>query len=105
MRNLFLLLVGGAVVLEAIADVLFKRWSLENRPFLLLLGLAIYFIGTVAWAYSLKHEQLSKAIIVFTVLNVILVLIAGIVLFDEQLSFANKVGVLLGIVSVVLVQL
>jgi len=105
MNYLFLSLVGGAVVLEVIADVLFKRWSLEGRSILLALGLALYFAGTVVWAYSLKYEYLSKAITVFTVLNLVLVILAGVLLFDEQLSTINKVGVALGVLSVVLVQL
>ncbi len=105
MNSWFLMLVGGAVALEVIADVLFKKWSLDSRQLFLAVGLALYFAGTVIWAYSLKYEYLSKAITVFTVLNLILVVFAGVFLFDEHLSLLNKLGVFFGIASVILVQL
>lgn len=105
MNNFFLVLVGGAVLLEVIADILFKKWSIDGRSTLLALGLALYFIGTIIWAYSLKYEDLAKAITVFTVLNLICVVVVGVVLFDEHLSLPNKLGVLFGIASLVLMQL
>ncbi|HLD05079.1 MAG TPA: SMR family transporter [Candidatus Nanoarchaeia archaeon] len=98
---LFLIL---AVLLEVIADVLFKKWSLENKNLLLVLGLFLYFIGTVFWAFSLKYEYLSKAISVFTVLNLVIITLVGVVLFKEHLSLVNKIGVLLGILSVGLIE-
>ena len=105
MNILFLWLVGGAVALEVVADILFKKWSLAGKSLFLALGLALYFAGTIVWAYSLKYEYLSKAITVFTVLNLILVVLAGVLLFNEQLSLLNKIGILLGIASVILMQL
>jgi len=105
MKYLFLALVSAAVALEVIADILFKKWSLGGKSLLLAFGLAIYFIGTGIWAYSLKYEHLSKAITVFTVLNLIFVVLAGVFLFNEQLSLLNKIGILLGVASVILIQI
>ena len=105
MQSLFLVLVGAAVALETVADILFKKWSLGGKSLLLAIGLALYFAGTVVWAYSLKYEYLSKAITAFTVLNLILVVLAGVYLFNEQLSLLNKLGILFGIASVILIQL
>ena len=81
MNTLFLWLVGGAVTLEVVADVLFKKWAIKGESLLLALGLVLYFAGTVVWAYSLKYEYLSKAITIFTVLNLILVVAAGTLFF------------------------
>jgi multidrug transporter EmrE-like cation transporter len=93
-----------AIFFEAVADVLFKEWSIDNKAFYLVAGLAIYFISTVGWAYSLRHNLLSKAITIFTVLNLLLVLLAGYFIFNERLSTPNKVGVVLGVISVILLQ-
>jgi small multidrug resistance pump len=93
-----------AIFFEAVADVLFKEWSIDNKTFYLVAGLAIYFISTVGWAYSLRHNLLSKAITIFTVLNLLLVLLAGYFIFNERLSTLNKVGVVLGVISVILLQ-
>ncbi len=99
----FFALILLAVAFEVAGDVLLKKWAAENHA--LLLALAVYFVGTVFWAFSLKHEYLSKAVAVFTVLNLAAVALAGVVLFHEELSLAQKAGVALGILSVALLEL
>ena len=94
-----------AVALEVIGDVYFKKWSMEGRNILLYLGLAIYFLGSVFWAISLKYELLSKAISIFTVLNLIIVVLIGTIMFNESLSTINKLGIALGVLSVILIEI
>jgi len=67
--------------------------------------LAVYFIGTIFWAFSLRYDYLSKAISVFTILNLIVVVLVGVLYFNEQLSFVNKIGIVLGIASILLIEL
>ncbi len=104
MRKWFFLLIVLAVFFEVIADMLFKYWSINAKGAFLFAGLALYTIGTFIRAYSLKFEFLSKAITIFTLLNLIAIVFAGIFLFKEQLTLLNKVGILLGIASVILIQ-
>jgi len=100
-----IILIIVAVVFETIADILFKYWTLNLRNIFLWGGFILYFIATIIWAYSLKFEYLSKAITVFTVFNLIAVVLAGLYIFNEHLSLVNKIGILFGIVSVILVQI
>lgn len=104
-KILFFAAIIMAVVLEVIGDVIFKKWALGGRNTTLLIGLSIYFIGSVFWALSLKYEYLSKAISAFTILNFILVVLVGVIYFKEDLSVVNKIGVITGIVSLVLIQI
>ena len=101
----FLVLLVLAVLFETLADSLFKSWSLNDRSLLLWIGMGIYIIGTFIWAYSLKFGFLSKAISIFTVLNLVGVLLVGILYFNEKLNTANKIGIILGVLSVVLLQM
>lgn len=94
-----------AVALEVMGDVFFKKWALEHRPLLLGLGLFIYFLGTIFWAISLKYEDLSKSISIFTVINLISVILIGVFYFHEDLSLVNKIGIGLGIISVILLEI
>ena len=71
----------------------------------MIIGLAFYFTGTVFWAVSLKYEFLSKAISVFTVLNLIAVVLVGVLMFKEDLSLLNKIGICLGVLSVILIEI
>lgn len=105
LKVIFFILISAAVILEVIADIFLKKWALENRNLLLITGLIIYFIGTVFWAISLKYDFLSKAISIFTVLNLIIIVLVGIIIFKEDLSLINKIGIALGVISVILIEI
>ena len=76
-----------------------------NKNILFVLGLLIYFIGTIFWAFSLKYELLSKAVTIFSILNLIIVVSVGVLMFKEDLSTLNKIGIGLGILSVVMIEI
>ncbi|HRZ85522.1 MAG TPA: SMR family transporter [Candidatus Paceibacterota bacterium] len=103
-KIIFFLLIGIAVLLEVIGDIFFKKWSINNRIILLIAGLLIYFVGTAFWAISLKYEYLSKAISIFTILNLIIVVLVGVIYFKEDLSLINRIGIGLGVLSVFLIE-
>src|SRR3989344_8741297 len=104
-KFLFFGLILLAILFEVFGDILFKKFALENKNSFLVVGLVIYFIATFFWAISLKYEPLSKAISIFTVLNLIIIVLVGVLIFKENLSLINKIGIILGVISVVLVEL
>lgn len=58
----------------------------------------------VAWAWLLGRQgaSLSKMVSVYGVLTYIFSVVAGVWFFNEHLSMANRVGIGLGLVAVVL---
>ena len=105
LKIIFFFLIILAVALEVIGDVFFKKWAINSKNIFLVAGLLVYFIGTIFWAISLKYEFLSKAISVFTILNLIAIVSVGILYFSEDLSWINKVGIGLGILSIILIEI
>lgn len=105
MNRWFIILIIFAVMFEVIADIIFKYWSINAKGLFLFIGVILYSIGTVIWAYSLKYEYLSKAITIFTIINLIAVVLVGLLIFKEDISMINKIGLILGIVSVILIQI
>lgn len=105
LKLFFFGIIGLAVALEIIGDVYFKKYSIDNKYSFLIIGLMIYFIGSVFWAVSLKYEMMSKAIVVFAVLNILVVALIGMVFFKEELTLMNKIGIFVGLISVVLIEL
>ncbi|EKE11485.1 MAG: hypothetical protein ACD_15C00074G0002 [uncultured bacterium] len=101
----FFVLVILAAILEASGDIILKKWATDQKQFLFVLGIIVYFVATVIWAFSLKYEFLSKAISIITILNLIIVVLVGVLYFKEDLSNINKVGILLGILSVILIEI
>lgn len=104
LKTIFFILVVIAAVLEASGDVILKKWALDGKNFFFIFGLAVYFMATVIWAFSLKYEFLAKAISIITILNLIIVVLVGVLYFKEDLSVINKIGIVAGIISVILIQ-
>lgn len=105
MQPFGLLLITCAVLLEAAADIFFKKWASAHGPSLFAVGLVLYTLGTLLWAYSLRFDTLSRSIVVFAVLNLIVVVLAGVYVFGEHLEPVHVLGILLGIASIVLLHL
>lgn len=103
-KILFWILLSLGVALETIGDVFFKKWTIGGRPLLMWIGFVVYAIGGLFWAYSLKYEMLSKAVSSFTILNLIIASLVGIIFFKENISLVAKLGIILGIISIVLIE-
>jgi multidrug transporter EmrE-like cation transporter len=104
MKNYFLLLILSATAFEIIGDVFFKHWAQVDKNIFLWIGFVLYATGILFWAASLKYDLLSKAISVLTVLNLIIVVLVGALFFKERLSWIAILGIVLGIISVILLQ-
>ncbi len=103
-KTIFLILIILAATLEAAGDIILKKWAIDSKQIVFVLGIVVYFFATLLWAFSLKYEFLSKAISIITVLNLVIVVLVGVLYFKEDLSFINKIGIILGIISVILIE-
>ncbi len=103
-QYIFFALIITAVLLEAAGDILFKKWAIDAKQAVLIAGLIIYFIGTIFWAISLRYEYLSKAISIFTILNLIVIVLVGTLYFKEKITTINIIGIILGIASIILLE-
>jgi len=105
LKLIFFGLIILATAFEVMGDIFFKKWSLGGKNILLILGFFIYAIGIIVWAFSLKYDFLSRAISILSILNLIVVVLVGVLYFNETLSFVNKIGIALGILSLVLIEI
>lgn len=95
-------LLGASM--EIAGDVFFKKWATENRPLMIGVGFILYAIGALFWAFSLKYEMLTKAISIFTILNLVIIALIGTIFFKENISVVSKIGIVLGIISILLIE-
>lgn len=98
------LMIVGAL-LEILGDVLFKKWTNGGDLKYMIFGFASYIVGSVMWMASLKYADLSRAIVVFSCLNVILAAICGVTMLGEESSKTLWIGVLLCVLGIVLVEI
>ena len=100
---LVLIIIGASI--EVFADVFFKMWSDKGGNHLIVAGILLYLIGTGCWVTSLKYETFTKSGVIFLLLNIILLSLTGLFFFKEDISMVNKIGILLGIVSIIMVEM
>lgn len=105
LKSIFFILITLAALFESFGDVILKKWAIDGKQIFFILGLVIYFFATIIWAFSLKYEFLSKAISIITILNLIIVVLVGVIYFKENLSTVNKIGIIIGIISLILIEI
>jgi multidrug transporter EmrE-like cation transporter len=104
-KILFFILVTFAALFEALWDVILKKWTLDGKHIYFLFGVLVYLVAIILWAFSLKHEFLSKAISIVTVINLIIVVLIWVFYFKEDLSTLNKIWILFGVISLILIEI
>lgn len=90
-----LLLMG--TVFEIVGDVFFKKSHYG-------MGFGMYLVGTIFWAFSLRYDDLSSAIIVFTLLNVIGAVLMSHFYLGETIALKQVIGIGLAIGAIVLIE-
>ena len=94
-----LLLKSGAQQLAGHGRLAFLLAALRNAH--VLSGLAAWIASTLCWLYVLRVAPLSRAY-GLTSLTYVLILLAGVHLFGEQIRRVHVVGILLIVVGVAL---
>lgn len=105
LKILFFAFIGIGVSLEILGDTLFKEWVIKNKNIFLLIGVFFYLVATFFWAMSLRYEFLSKAVCIYTLINMIAVVLVGVMFFKENLTLLNKLGIGLGALSIILIEI
>lgn len=104
-----LLFVGGTFL--TIGDVSMKKWMLtysENfftDHLYYIVGMIFYISGLTMFAFTLKHKNLAIATIMLVFFNVFTISIVGYFFFGERFSVTQIVGILVGLLSVTLLEI
>lgn len=105
MKIFFIVFIVLVAILEIGGDILFKEWTIQHKNYLLIFGVFLYMVATMFWAFSLRYQNLSKAVVIFAVLTLIVGTLVGVLVYKEELTPLNIVGILLGLTSIVLIEM
>lgn len=98
-----LLFVGGVVL--TVGDVVMKKWVNQSGWHLYFAGLMIYFVGLNFLAYSFKYKNIGVASLIFVLFNIVTLCFVSWVYFKETLSLLQILGIVIGLISVVILEL
>ncbi len=89
------------VIFEATADIISKTWQIRGGWWIASLALLTYLIANTFWLISLKNGAgLGKGAVLFSILSAIIAVIIGVVLYKEEISNTQLIGLILGIISI-----
>lgn len=67
-----------------------------------LLGCAIYGLTAFGWVYAMRHLKLATLGVIFSVSMVLFMAMLGTLVFKEELTRYEVIGIILGIASITL---
>ncbi len=88
-----------------LGDYFAKSWSINLRPTYFLLALVGYLGSGVLFIPVLLKEGLVVSSITWSILTILGFIFIGLVMFHESLNMLQVFGVILGIISLVLLNL
>ena len=92
------------IIFELIADVLAKNWSLQGGFWLAASALAAYLLANTFWLFALKNGSgLGRGAVIFSLASAIIAIILGIFLYQEKVTTAQMIGMILGLISLVFI--
>lgn len=100
---LILLFIGGIIL--TIGDIIMKKWIQTESYSFYIWGLVIYLAGLNFLAQSFKYKNIAVASVIFVLFNVITLSIVSWLYFKEPLSLYEIVGITLGVISIVFLEL
>ncbi len=100
---ILLLFIGGLILTAG--DLVMKKWVITPHFYLYIIGLLIYMIGMMFLVETYKYENIAVASLIFIIFNIITLLIFSWFYFKEPLSLMKIVGLLLGIISITLLEI
>lgn len=104
MKFYFYMFMTITLIFDVLGDFFAKKWSIDNHYVSLVLLIFFYATSGVLWGLSLKHAELSKGTLIINLLNVLIMIIIGVALYKEDLTLQNKIGLVLGIISLWMVN-
>lgn len=107
-----LLIVVAAAASVAIADVLIKRITVNSHSFadmfrnpLMIAVVGLYLAQIVLYAYVFLHKwDLTTVGVVQTLCYAAIIIVFGVLFFNEQLTVKHGLGIVAGLIGIVLMN-
>jgi len=90
----------------AVGEYFSKKFALNPRVMYVLLILAAYCVGTLAWLPAiLQKNSLSIVGTMWSVLSLFATVLIGVLIFGEKLSLIGIVGIVMAVISIILLSI
>jgi multidrug transporter EmrE-like cation transporter len=93
-----MVLAGGIIL--TIGDLIQRQWVESGKTWQFVLGLFVWFCGSIFLALSFKHKNIVVASLLYIIFNVITLTLITWLVYGDKLSVKQMIGVALGLLAV-----
>jgi drug/metabolite transporter (DMT)-like permease len=87
-------------------NIHYEKFNLSiSMNIYIVLGLILYLLSFLMWIVLLKKYDLSYIVPITTSISYIVVVISGVLIFNEKISFLNGIAIFIILVGVVLLNI
>jgi drug/metabolite transporter (DMT)-like permease len=102
-------LAALGIICSALAQIMLKKggtYNFKELSFFIYFGAAVFFyvLAMLLYFYILKFFPLNKISPATSIAAMILIVIAGSVIFHEQIGLQQTAGIILGAISIILIM-
>ena len=101
------ILLFCSCLLAVVADMIWVWWakSVDHSKSLLIIGYFISLIALILWIYSmLKGITAAQAITIYALFTIAGCTALGYIVFNENLSTTNWIGMLLAVIALIMIS-
>ena len=90
------------VVFEGLADIVAKYFAITNKTYVAVGALLLYVVANIFWLFALKNgAELATGAVIFSISSEVLAIFIGLLIYHEQISLFQGIGLILGVISLV----
>lgn len=94
--------IALAIILSAIPIIMVKLYLNTNNIWFIVTAILLSIFLILTYIYIVKNYRISIIYPIIKILSVILVVVVGIFLFGEKITWRNVIGIILGLVGIYL---
>ncbi len=101
--NYYTILLAFIATIIAILPLIFIKKYIANKEFYnLIIAFVLYILLLLSYIKLFEEGEMSSIYIVLQILQIFLVLFAGLLFFNESINMTKIIGILLGSLSIYL---
>lgn len=94
-----------SMIFVSMGDIVAKNWTKTNSIFQFILAIMLYASCSGCWMELLKQKGLVVATVAWAVMSIIASILIACFIYNEPLTFYKIIGILLGLTSVIILNL
>ncbi len=101
---IFWILITIIIILDVLASTLFKKSVDHKKKNYMYIGLLLFAINDFLFFKLLNYKNVAIATSIWDVTSLVLINLVSVIYFGEHLKIKQKLGILIGIISLVLLS-